>query len=124
MAPPAPEAAEPSARAHLVPGEIVHVDLVARGIVVKPDGRGAAEITFEVSDQTRLMSRGRQTRLEDLRTGERVLVSCSDEGARHRATLVKVGTRPAAGATPRPASPSPAPGGTPRPPSTPPSPAG
>ncbi len=96
------EPAPPVARAHLVPGILVRVDLARRIMVVRPDDHQPPEVRMDVDDATRFTSRGRRVRLDDLRAGDRVLVSCADEAARHRAVLVKVGSRPAALPSPSP----------------------
>jgi hypothetical protein len=99
----------PPARAHLVFGELVRLDLGRRSITVKAAEAGAArEYEIDVPDAARLSSSGRVTRLEDLRPGDRVVVSYSDPApGRHVARSVKVG--PSRYAVPAPkASPSPA----------------
>ena len=56
---------------------------------------------------TRLVSRGRAVRLEDLRPGDRVLLVAGDEGGRRLARVVKVVGRVALPA-PSPSAPPPA----------------
>ena len=103
-----PDAA-PLARAHLVAGELVRVDLGKKIVTVKAiEASAAREYEIELPDSARLSAQGRVARLEDLRPGDRVLVSCSDPApGRHVARSVKIG--PSRYAVPAPkASPSPA----------------
>jgi hypothetical protein len=102
-------AGAPPARAHLIPGELVRVDLGRKTVTVKAVESGAArEYEVELPESARISSSGRVARLEDLRPGDRVVVSCSDPApGRHVARAVKIG--PSRYAVPAPkASPSPA----------------
>jgi hypothetical protein len=83
----------PLARAHVVSGELVRLDLGRRSITVKATEAGAVrEYEIDVPDAARLSSSGRVARLEDLRPGDRVVVSCSDPApGRHVARSVKIG---------------------------------
>ena len=81
------------ARTHLVTGELARLDLGRRLLVVKvkpPEG-ASYELEMQTDEGTRISSRGRALALSEMRPGERVLISCSDEGPRHRALLVKMG---------------------------------
>jgi hypothetical protein len=101
-----PEGAPP-ARAHLVSGELVRLDLGRKSITVKAvEGGVAREYEIDVPEAARLSSGGRVARLEDLRPGERLVVTCSDPApGRHVARAVKIG--PSRYAVPAPkASPS------------------
>ena len=94
------------ARSHLVVGEAVRVDLGRRALVVRIAGPPPREMELAVDDATRFTSAGRAIRLDDVRPGDRVVVSCADgEGGRHFARLVRAGGGRAAVPSP---SPSPA----------------
>lgn len=99
----------PLARAHLISGELVRLDLGRKTITVKATEAGAArEYEVELPESARISSNGRVARLEDLRPGDRVLVSCTDPApGRHVARSVKIGTSRHAVPAPK-ASPSPA----------------
>jgi len=91
------------ARSHLVVGETVRVDLGRRSLVVRVAGGEPREMEFAIDDATRFASAGRAIRLDDVRPGDRVVVSCSDgEGGRHLARLVRSGGSRAAVPTPSP----------------------
>jgi len=94
------------AAALLMTGEAVRVDLGRRDLVVKVAGREAREIEFAVDEATRISSAGRTLLLEDVRPGDRVVVSGTlIDGGRRAARFVRVGTSRAAA----PAATSPAP---------------
>jgi hypothetical protein len=102
----------PAARSHLIPGELTRVDLARRSVVVKADGPEAREVEAWTGAETRVTARGRVIRLEDLRPGDRVLVTCTDAAGRHQAGAIKVVARialptPSPGAAPSPAGASP-----------------
>ncbi|HEY7413072.1 MAG TPA: hypothetical protein VII13_20195 [Vicinamibacteria bacterium] len=93
--------------AHFLVGELARIDLVRRALAVKPDGE-KGEIEIGVTAETRLTSGGRAIRMEDLRGGDRVAVSCSDarEGE-HVARMVAVrgpARRPSPAPSPTPPS--------------------
>ena len=77
-------AAEPPspAPARVVAGELTRVDLGRRAVSVKPEARDtvrtegsdAREVDAAIGPETRLVSRGRTLRLEDLRPGDRVVL--------------------------------------------------
>jgi hypothetical protein len=92
----AQEAAAPAPQVQIVAAELLRVDASRRALVLRPEGKDARELALTVTEETRLMARGRRVRLEDLRPGERVLASYADDGERRLARLVKIGTRPAA----------------------------
>lgn len=91
----------PAATAHVIVGELVRVDLVHRLLGVRPEGPELRETIVAVGPDVPVTSRGRRLSLHELRTGERVTISCTDDGPRHVARFVKVGTRPAAIPSPR-----------------------
>jgi hypothetical protein len=97
--------APPAAR--VIAGELTRVDLTRRSVSVKTDGRDPRELEVATGPDTRLVSRGRAVRLEDLRPGDRVLLVTGDEGDRRLARVVKVVGRVALPA-PSPAAPPPA----------------
>lgn len=92
----------------VVSGELTRVDLARRSVWVKVDARdGAKAESREAREQdaaigpdTRLISRGRSVRLEDLRPGDRVVLVVGDEGGRRVAHVVKVVGRTAPPAPP------------------------
>jgi hypothetical protein len=86
------EEASPSPPAPPAPlaGELTRVDLVRRSVTIETDGRDAREVEAVVTKETRLLSGGRATRLEDLRPGDRVELMAVEEGARRTARVVKV----------------------------------
>ena len=92
----------------VVSGELTRVDLARRSVWVKVDARdGAKAESREAREQdaaigpdTRLISRGRPVRLEDLRPGDRVVLVVGDEGGRRLAHVVKVVGRTAPPAPP------------------------
>jgi len=96
-------AAEPPspAPARVVTGELTRVDLGRRSVSVRPeardeaqtDGRDAREVEAAIGPGTRLVSRGRALRLEDLRPGDRVVLVVGEEGGRRLARVVKVAGR-------------------------------
>jgi hypothetical protein len=71
-------------------GELTRVDLGRRSVSIKTDGRDAPEVDASTGPDTRLVSRGRAVRLEDLRPGDRVLLALGEEGGRYLARVVKV----------------------------------
>jgi hypothetical protein len=78
--------------AAIVAGEAVAVDLSRRALVVKVAGREPREIDFTVDDATRFTAGGRTARLEDVRPGDRIVVSSTvGEGGRRLARLVRAG---------------------------------
>ena len=93
-------AAEPPspAPARVVTGELTRVDLGRRSVAVKPeardavrsDGADAREVEAAIGPDTRLVSRGRAVRLEDLRPGDRVVLVFGEAGGRRQARVVKV----------------------------------
>jgi hypothetical protein len=91
--------AAPSA---VVAGEAVALDLARRVLVVKVAGAPPREVELAVDDATRFTAGGRGVRLEDVRPGERIVVSSTeDEAGRRRAVLVRAGrTRAALGPPP------------------------
>jgi hypothetical protein len=81
----------------LITGEAVRVDLGQRALVVRIAGREAREVEFTVDAATRISASGRSLLLEDIRPGDRVLVSGTEgEPGRGQARLVRVGATRAA----------------------------
>jgi hypothetical protein len=91
----------PAAGAHVIAGELVRLDLVQRVVGIRVDGPEGRETLVAVGADVPVSSRGRRLALHELRTGERITVSCADDGGRHVARYVKVGARPAAVPSPR-----------------------
>jgi hypothetical protein len=77
--------------AHVLAGELTRVSLVRQSVGVKVAGPPPREIEVKVGPGTVMSSRGRPLRLADLRTGERIVVACSDEGGVHIAQRIKLG---------------------------------
>ena len=89
------------APARMVTGELTRVDLGRRAVSVKPEARDtprtegsdAREVDAAIGPETRLVSRGRTLRLEDLRPGDRVVLVVGEEGGRRLARVVRVAPR-------------------------------
>ena len=56
----------------------------------KTDVRDVRELQATTGPETRIVSRGRTVRLEDLRPGDRLVLVVGDEGGRTVARVVKV----------------------------------
>jgi hypothetical protein len=80
-----------------VPAELTRVDLARRSVTVKTEGRPARELEAAVTAATRVVSRGRALRLEDLRPGDRVVLVATEEGSARLARVIKVVGRTALG---------------------------
>jgi len=93
-------------------GELTRLDLTRRSISVRLDGSPAREIEADTRPETRLLSRGRTLRLEELHPGDRVLLLVGEESGRRVVRVVKVVGRPAAIAPPS-AAPAPTPSAPP-----------
>ena len=117
----AAEPARPPA-ARLLTGELTRVDLGRRSLSVKTDSlktdardavrteaRDPRELDAAIGPETRLVSRGRALRLEDLRPGDRVVVLVAEDDGRRLARVVKVVGR-AVLPPPSPSAPPAAPG--------------
>jgi len=84
-------AAAASAADRLVEGDLVRVDLGRRLLVVRP-APGAVEVDVKVDADTVLSASGRILALEQMKTGERVVVACAGEDAAScRALRVRAG---------------------------------
>jgi hypothetical protein len=107
---PAPSAENPTtkARMHLLVAQAVRMDPRRRSLVVKTGDQPPVELQIGVEEgRTRVTSSGRAARLEDLRPGDRVAISCTDDAAgAHLARLIVI--RPRGGASPTP-TPTPTP---------------
>lgn len=104
----------PPSSTSLIVGELTRVDLARRSVVVKTEGRETREREAWVGAETRVVSRGRAVRLEDLRPGDRVVVVAAEDGGKHLARVIKVVGRTAV-ASPSPLSTSPSPPAAPSP---------
>jgi hypothetical protein len=82
--------AEAPAPTRVMTGELTRIDLGRRSVSIKTDGRDAPEVDASTGPDTRLVSRGRAVRLEDLRPGDRVVLALGEEGGRYLARVVKV----------------------------------
>ena len=80
-----------AAESHVIAGELVRVSLPRRSVGVKVAGPPPREIEVRVGPGTVMSSRGRTLRLADLRTGERILIACTDEAGAHGAQRIKLG---------------------------------
>ena len=90
----------------VIAGELTRVDLARRSVWVKTEGRDPREMEAATGPDTRVVSRGRAVRLEDLRPGDRVVLLAGDEGGRRLARVVKIVGRVALPA-PSPSAPPP-----------------
>ena len=91
-----------------IAGELTRVDLSHRSVVVKTDGREPRETDAAVRPETRVVSRGRALRLEDLHPGDRVIVLAAEEGGQRVARVIRVvGRASPALSPPSPAAPAP-----------------
>ena len=91
----APCASAAEAASHVLAGELVRISLPRGSVGVKLAGPPPREIEVRVGSGTVMSSRGRPLRLADLRTGERILVACTDDaGGVHRAQRIKLGGKP------------------------------
>lgn len=91
----APCATAADVASHVLVGELVRVSLPRSSVGVKLVGPPAREIEVRVGPGTVMSSRGRPLRLADLRTGERIMVACTDDaGGVHRAQRIKLGGKP------------------------------
>jgi hypothetical protein len=109
QAPAAPPGGNPvaKARTHLLVAQAVRLDARRRALVVKTGDQPPVELQIGVEEgRTRVTSGGRAVRLEDLRPGDRVAVSCTDDASgAHTARLIVIrprGASPAATPTPAP----------------------
>lgn len=110
QAPAAPASdAEAKGKTHLLVAEAVRVNLRRRALVVKTLDKPPVELQIGVEEgKTRVSSEGKAIRLEEVRPGDRVAISCSDDAAgAHTARLIVIRPRGAASPEPRP-TPTPA----------------
>jgi hypothetical protein len=96
----------PAAAGRLVPGELTRVDLAQRSVLVKTEGRDAREVEAAAGAGTRVVSRGRALRFEDLHPGDRVVLSCARADGPCEARVIRVVGRIAV-PSPSPLPPSP-----------------
>ena len=76
----------------LVEGELVRVDLGKRLLVVRPSSGGPLEVDVKVESATAISASGRSLPLEEMKTGERIVVACQGEDALScRARRVRAG---------------------------------
>jgi hypothetical protein len=84
-------AATAAAADRLLEGDLVRVDLGRKILVVRPSP-GAVELDVNVDAATVFSASGRILALEQMKTGERVVVACADEDAAScRALRVRAG---------------------------------
>ena len=75
----------------LIEGDLVRVDLIRRILVVRP-APGVVELDVKVDAATVFSASGRTLALEQMKTGERVVVACADDDAAScRARRVRAG---------------------------------
>jgi len=82
--------AAPASASPTIAGELTRVDLSRRSIFVKTDGREPRDLEASTGPETRVVSRGRPWRLEDLRPGDRVVVAAGEQGGRRLARVIQV----------------------------------
>ena len=75
---PRPAGAGPADR--VVQGELIRVDVGKRTLVIRPVGTPPREVDVTVDAATLMTASGRTLGLEDLKTGERVVASCTGAG--------------------------------------------
>jgi hypothetical protein len=75
----------------VVTGELSRLDPGGRRLTLKAGPKETREFDFAVDAETRIVSRGRTLRLEDLRAGDPVTVLCVQQGGGRRARVVKAG---------------------------------
>ena len=86
----------------LIEGELLRVDLGKRLLVVRPSSGEPREVDVKVGPATVISAAGRSLPLEELKTGERVVVACEGPAAlscrarRVRTGPVRHGVPPAA----------------------------
>jgi hypothetical protein len=74
-------AATGAAADRLIEGELLRVDLGKRLVVVRPSSGDPREVDVKVEEATTISAAGRTLRLDELKTGERVVVACEGQGA-------------------------------------------
>jgi len=84
------EASPPVEAGRLVPGELTRVDLAHRSVSVKTEGRDAREVEAAAGAGTRVVSRGRALRFEDLHPGDRVVLACARADGPCEARVIRV----------------------------------
>jgi hypothetical protein len=94
----------PAVAARVVPGELARVDLARRSVTVKTEGREAREVEAETGASTRVISRGRALRFEDLHPGDRVTVACARAEGACDALVIRVSGRAAGLPAPSPST--------------------
>lgn len=103
QASPAPREPPASGSAErLLVGELTKIDLGQRVVALRVGDKDPQEIEIVVDPETRIVSRGRVLRLEDLRPGDPAKVLCVDKGGRHRARVLKTGASRYAASVPSP----------------------
>ena len=65
----------------LIEGELLRVDLGKQIIVVRPSSGAPREVGVKVAATTTISAAGRTLRLDELKTGDRVVVACEGQGA-------------------------------------------
>jgi hypothetical protein len=95
VAPVASEDAAPVERTHTIVGDAVRLDLEKRSVGVKVSKPRREYDVIIDPEKTRIVSLGRELRLEDVPLGARVYVVCADgPEARHVAQLLRIGDPP------------------------------
>ena len=64
----------------LIEGELLRVDLGKRLLVVRPSSGDPREVDVKVEEATAISAVGRTLRLDELKTGDRVVVACEGQG--------------------------------------------
>jgi hypothetical protein len=85
-------AASAGSAGRLIEGELMRVDLGKKQLVVRPSTGAPLEVDVKVDAATAISASGRSRRLEELKTGERVVVACAEpQGEACRALRVRAG---------------------------------
>lgn len=75
---------------HQFSGEVSRTDSTAKTFVVKDHATSAKEMTFSLAPDAKIMQGAKARSLAELKVGERVKVSYTDEGSKHQAKRVEV----------------------------------
>ena len=103
LATPTPAVESPAKpRTHLLVAQVAKLDPRRRWVIVKTADQPPLELQIGLDEaKTRVTSGGRAVKIDELRPGARVAISCTDDAAgAHRARLVVIRPRDAGVAAP------------------------
>jgi hypothetical protein len=75
---------------HQVRGDLSSFDAASRTLVVKETSAPRKEVRLTLGDSAKIIALGKPGTTADLKAGERVKVSYTDQGATHQATRVEI----------------------------------